>query len=438
MSYAPGQISGSGPFIRARNRAPIVLGVAATGTAAAAVPEAANKPDAANPAAWTNWRLSVVPVMVAPPSPASGLSPGEIVIAERQIAITLAGDLEDGVTNCRLNRGAAVVAHAVHPMPGVEEPDIDLGRCLADSRKDELVEIMLHNAAFLDRTFLVHRVIEEPHDLALDLLSHRQRIDQAESLLMRDVDAFDTDFSILADGNRVHHGADRRHAVTLGAMFFQRNATCRPFRQRLAPARHFGRHVQRLDHIGFVRKIGARDQLAAVKIWVLARGMGEFIHECFAIISLRRRTDAAACADRDVKLTAVGREAVIWCKIAWRHIKAGGLTGGIHVGCRPDFHRNRPSIAIERGTQASDTDRPESRADEVFLARPQHVNRRAAVLVGDVNRLFCLRSVAIAAVAAAEMAQMDIYIVLGNSRDAGARATRLLRALIAEPDVHPV
>src|SRR6266404_7644825 len=60
-------MSGSGPFINSRKRAPIVLGAGrASRSAAASEPAAAISPDAANPATWTNSRLFVFPVMIAP------------------------------------------------------------------------------------------------------------------------------------------------------------------------------------------------------------------------------------------------------------------------------------------------------------------------------------------------------------------------------------
>jgi len=46
-------------------------------------------------------------------------------MAEGQVPIPLAGDLENRIGNRRLDRGAAVVAHAVQPMPGLEEADVD-------------------------------------------------------------------------------------------------------------------------------------------------------------------------------------------------------------------------------------------------------------------------------------------------------------------------
>src|SRR6266404_3766286 len=65
----------------------------------------------------------------------SASTPGEVVIAQGQVPITLSGDLEDGISNAGLNRGAAVVSHAIQPMSGLEEPDVDLRRVLLDARE---------------------------------------------------------------------------------------------------------------------------------------------------------------------------------------------------------------------------------------------------------------------------------------------------------------
>ena len=42
-----------------------------------------------------------------------GSTPGQVAVAQRQVPITLPGDLEDGIGNAGLNRGAAVVTHAI-------------------------------------------------------------------------------------------------------------------------------------------------------------------------------------------------------------------------------------------------------------------------------------------------------------------------------------
>src|SRR3984893_4319785 len=111
-------------------------------------------------------------------------------------------------------------------------------------------------------------------------------------------------------------------------------------------------------------------------------------------------------------------------------VEAGGSTRGLLVhGCL-DFESDRPAIGIQSGTQASDPHGPISGADEVFLARPQQVDGSAAVLVGEVDRLFGLRSVAIAAEAAAEVAHVEIDVLFRDAGDLRGREARLLGALV--------
>src|ERR1700744_2391828 len=103
----------------------------------------------------------------------SASTPRQIVVAEGQIPITLPGDLENSVRNTGLNRRAAVVPHAVKPMPGLEERDVDVRRILVDAGQRERVEVVFRDAAFDDVTLLMHRVVVEPGNLALDLLPDR-------------------------------------------------------------------------------------------------------------------------------------------------------------------------------------------------------------------------------------------------------------------------
>src|SRR5213079_1119980 len=100
-------------------------------------------------------------------------TPGQVVVAERQVPITLPGNLEDGIGYAGLNRGAAVVPHAIEPMPGLEEGDVDFRRVLFDARQQEGVEVVLHNAALRDVALLIHGVVVEPGNLAFDLLPDR-------------------------------------------------------------------------------------------------------------------------------------------------------------------------------------------------------------------------------------------------------------------------
>jgi hypothetical protein len=89
--------------------------------------------------------------------------------------------------------------------------------------------------------------------------------------------------------------------------------------------------------------------------------------------------------------------------------------GGLLVHGRPDFERDRPAVSVERGAQASDTHGTIRGADEIFFARPQQVDRRAAILVGEPDRLFGLRTVSIAAEAAAEVAHVEVDVVFRNA-----------------------
>src|SRR5215470_2368979 len=106
------------------------------------------------------------------------------MVTERRFPVTLPGDLENGVGDGGLNRGAAVVPHAAQPVPGLEEGDVDLRRILVDARQRECVEVVLHDPSVFDMARLVHRVVPEPRDLALDLFPHRQRIDEASPFLL--------------------------------------------------------------------------------------------------------------------------------------------------------------------------------------------------------------------------------------------------------------
>ena len=58
--------------------------------------------------------------------------------------------------------------------------------------------------------------------------------------------------------------------------------------------------------------------------------------------------------------------------------------------------------------------------------------------VGDHDRVLGLGSVAVAAEAATEVAQVDVDVLLGDARDLGGAEARFLGALIADPDVHAV
>ena len=111
------------------------------------------------------------------------------MLPERQLAETLTRNLEDRVTDRRLHRRAAIVAHADEPMRGRKEAHVYLWRILRDARQMEPIEIVLDNASILDIAGLVHGIVVEPRDLALDLLLDGQRVDETEPRLVRNVDA---------------------------------------------------------------------------------------------------------------------------------------------------------------------------------------------------------------------------------------------------------
>src|SRR5262249_1894571 len=155
--------------------------------------------------------------------------------------------------------------------------------------------------------------------------------------------------------------------------------------------------------------------LAAIEIWVLAGRVSKLVDEALAVKIVRGLADASPRAHGNVKGYIVVGEAVIRRVVARGLVEGGNRARRILVHCRPDLDRDRPSVCVERRAQAGDPHGAIGRADEVFLARPQQMNGRSPVLVGDVDRLFGLRAVAIASVAAAEVAQVEIDILLRNA-----------------------
>src|SRR5258705_293746 len=255
---------------------------------------------------------------------------------------------------------------------------------------------------------------------------------------MRNVDALQTHFALLADRDGMDLGTNGGVAARLSPALLEGDGPRHAFRQRRAPARHLRGGVQRLYHVGLVGKVGAGDQLAAIKVWVLAGRVGKLIHEAFAIEIVGRSAYAAPRANGNVKGRGVGREAIIGRVVTRGGVEGGDSTWGFLVHGCSDFESDRPAIAIQSGAQASYAHGPISGADEVFLARPQQVDRSAAVLVGEVDRLFGLRAVAIAAEAAAEVAHVEIDVLFRNAGDLRGREARLLGALVTDPNVHPV
>src|SRR5712671_941486 len=126
------------------------------------------------PAARSGWRqVSAKPSKASRLQPQTPSTPGQIVVAQGQVTITLASDLKDRIGNAGLQRGAAIMAHATQPMPGLEEGDVDVRRIFLDARQRESVEVVLGDAPVYDVALLMHGVVVEPGDLAFELFAHR-------------------------------------------------------------------------------------------------------------------------------------------------------------------------------------------------------------------------------------------------------------------------
>src|SRR5260370_38527995 len=134
----------------------------------------------------------------------------------------------------------------------------------------------------------------------------------------------------------------------------------------------------------------------------------------------------------------MGREVVTRRGVTRRLVERGGRARGLLVPGGPHLNGDRPAFSIERSAQASDPHGAIGGADEVFFAGPQQVDRRTAVLVGYVDRLLGLRTVAIAAEATAAVALVEVDVLFRNAGDPGSRIARLLRALVPDPRMDPV
>ena len=156
--------------------------------------------------------------------------PTQIVMAEGQITITPSGDLEDGIGNGGLKRDTAVVSHAVEPMIGLKEADVDLGWIIADAAQGKSIEIVFDDSTLANVTLLIQHVIVEKWDLAFDLFSHGERVDQTEAFVMRNIDAKEAYFAFSAERDGMDLGAERRMFAGLGSAFFEGNGTRRAFR----------------------------------------------------------------------------------------------------------------------------------------------------------------------------------------------------------------
>src|SRR5439155_8526746 len=90
----------------------------------------------------------------------------------------------------------------------------------------------------------------------------------------------------------------------------------------------------------------------------------------------------------------------------------------------------------EAGLHQADAHRTVLRAAApVLVAGPQHLDRPALDGVGNEDRLLALRTVAVAAVAAALKRRMDIHVFAADARQHGRIAEKPLRILVAAPDV---
>src|SRR3979409_1128504 len=114
---------------------------------------------------------------------------------------------------------------------------------------------------------------------------------------MRDIDAQQAHLPLPADRDRMDLCADGGVAAALSPTLLKRDRARGALRQRRAPARHPRGGVERLDHVGFVGKVGARDQLATIEIRVLAGRVRKLVDEALAIEIMRWLTHAAPRAD---------------------------------------------------------------------------------------------------------------------------------------------
>ena len=224
---------------------------------------------------------------------------------------------------------------------------------------------------------LVHGVVVEPGDLAFDLLLHRQRVDQTEAGIVRDVHALEPDLAFAADRDGMHHGADRRHAVAFRASLLEARwrAPC-PSGSGVPQPDISAAMSSALIMSSLYGRLRAGEELAAIEIRILAGGTGEFVHEALAIELVRGLSDAAPRADRHVELRRVDRVAIVRHVVARRHVERRVGAEPVFLHRRAHVERDRPAVGVETGLQARDAHRAIGRADEVLLARPEHVDRR--------------------------------------------------------------
>src|SRR6266446_40129 len=154
---------------------------------------------------------------------------------------------------------------------------------------------------------------------------------------MRNVDALQTHFALLADRDGMDLGTNGGVAASLSPALLEGDGPRHALRKRRAPARHLGGDVQRLDHIRLVGKVGAGDQLAAIEIRVLAGRVGKLIHKALAVEIVGRLAYAAPSAHWNVEVLGVGREAVIGHVVTRDFVEGSNDTGGFLVHRYLDF-----------------------------------------------------------------------------------------------------
>ena len=132
------------------------------------------------------------------------------------------------------------------------------------------------------------------------------------------------------------------------------------------------------------------------------------------------------------------RVAIVRHVVARDHVERGVGAEPAFLHRRAHVERDRPAVGIETRLQACHAHRAIRRADEILFARPEQMDRDAAVRVRDHDRLLGLGAVAVAAEAAAQMAQVQMDVLLGDAGDLRGAEARFLGALIADPDVHAI
>ena len=153
---------------------------------------------------------------------------------------------------------------------------------------------------------------------------------------------------------------------------------------------------------------------------------------------MRGLPDAAPGADGNVKFRRVVREAVVRHVISRGHVERRFRAEPAFLHRRAHLERDRPALAVKTSFETRHAHGAIGRADEILLAGPEQMDRRAAVRVRDHEGLLRLGPVAVAAKTAAQVAQVQVDVLLGDARDLRGAEARFLRALIADPDVDAI